>query len=124
MQIRSLTKRHKSLEEEVFNHMPVVEELFRRAENFEEGTQSKAAVDAACGQLAEDAKRLKLRLSGRAQELETAVKTYSLLEEINEIEGWIQVSVRGPICRSIFFRGIFLEKKIQVCLQRCSNFYP
>ncbi len=29
MQVRSLTKRHKSLEEEVANHFPVVDDLFK-----------------------------------------------------------------------------------------------
>jgi hypothetical protein len=91
MQVRSLTKRHKSLEEEVANHLPVVEDLFKRAENFEDGTPNKSAVDSTCKQLSDGVQKLKEKLSNRAGELETAVKTHGLLEEINEIEGWIQV---------------------------------
>ena len=91
MQVRSLTKRHKSLEEEVANHLPVVEDLFKRAENFEDGTENKVNVDSTCEQLSADVRKLKETLASRAAELETAVKTYALLEEINEIEGWIQV---------------------------------
>ena len=91
MQVRSLTKRHKSLEEEVANHLPVVDDLFHRAENFEDGTDNKVDVDSTCKQLAGDVRKLKERLASRAAELELALKTYALLEEINEIEGWTQV---------------------------------
>ncbi len=42
-------------------------------------------------QLSDGAQKLKGKLSNRASELETGVKTHGLLEEINEIEGWIQV---------------------------------
>ena len=48
-------------------------------------------MDTTCEQLSDGVKKLKSKLSMRAGELETAVKTHSLLEEINEIEGWIQV---------------------------------
>jgi predicted Holliday junction resolvase-like endonuclease len=49
------------------------------------------AVDSACKQLTADVRKLKESLALRASELEMALKTYALLEEINEIEGWIQV---------------------------------
>jgi len=91
MQVRSLTKRHKSLEEEVANHLPVIEDLFKRAATFDDGDSNKSAVDSTCKQLSDGVKKLKTKLSMRAGELETAVKTHGLLEEINEIEGWIQV---------------------------------
>ena len=91
MQVRSLTKRHKSLEEEVANHLPVIEDLFKRAATFDDEDSNKSSVDTTCEQLSDGVKKLKSKLSMRAGELETAVKTHSLLEEINEIEGWIQV---------------------------------
>ena len=49
MQVRSLTKRHKSLEEEVANHLKVIQDLSEKGANFEEEDEdNKATVDAAC----------------------------------------------------------------------------
>ncbi len=90
MQVRSQTKRHKSLEEEVANHLPAVYNLIERASKY--GDESKkVAVDEACSTLAEAAEQLQVKLAERATELETAVKIHTLIEEIQEIEHWIEL---------------------------------
>ena len=90
MQVRSQTKRHKSLEEEVSNHLPVVYELIERASDYGDESKKKT-VDDACSTLAEAAEQLQMKLAERASELETSVKIYTLVEEINEIENWIEL---------------------------------
>lgn len=90
MQVRSKTKRHRSLEEEVANHLPVVYELIERASNFGDDSK-KQTVDDACSTLAEAAEQLQIKLADRASEIETSVKIYTLVEEINEIEHWIEL---------------------------------
>ena len=91
MQVRSLTKRHKSLEEEVANHMRAIEDLTRRADNFEDYENNKQTVQSACATLVSATEILKEKLAERAVELDTAVKIYTIIEEMNEIESWIEV---------------------------------
>ena len=68
MQVRSQTKRHKSLEEEVSNHLPVVYELIERASDYGDESKKKT-VDDACSTLAESAEQLQMKLAERASEL-------------------------------------------------------
>ena len=89
MQVRSQTKRHKSLEEEVSNHLPVVYELIERASDYGDESKKKT-VDDACSTLAEAAEQLQMKLADRASEIEISLKIFSLVEEINEIENWIE----------------------------------
>lgn len=90
MQVRSQTKRHRSLEEEVSNHLPVIYELIERASGYSEEAKKKV-VDDACSVLAEAAEQLQIKLADRANELEASVKIFTLIEEINEIEHWIEL---------------------------------
>lgn len=90
MQVRSQTKRHRSLEEEISNHLPVVYELIERASTYGDESKKKV-VDDACSVLAEAAEQLQIKLAERANELETSVKIFTLVEEINEIEHWIEL---------------------------------
>ena len=48
-------------------------------------------VDDACSVLAEAAEQLQVKLAERANELELSVKIFTLIEEINEIEHWIEI---------------------------------
>ena len=89
MQVRSQTKRHKSLEEEVSNHLPVVYELIERASDYGDESKKKT-VDDACSTLAEASEQLQMKLADRASEIEISLKIFSLVEEINEIENWIE----------------------------------
>ena len=91
MQVRSLTKRHKGLEEEVANHLPVLEDFVDKANNFQAYEENKPIVHEASENLVEATKDLKRKLSARASELELAVKIHTILEEMNEIENWIEV---------------------------------
>ena len=45
MQVRSQTKRHKSLEEEVSNHLPVVYELIERASDYGDESKKKTVAE-------------------------------------------------------------------------------
>ena len=90
MQVRSQTKRHRSLEEEVSNHLPTIYELIERASSYNDESKKKE-VDDACSILAEAAEQLQIKLAERANELEASVKIFTLIEEINEIEHWIEL---------------------------------
>ena len=91
MQVRSLTKRHKGLEEEVANHLPVVEDLVQKATQFQNYDDNKPVVHKAAEDLVDATENLKEKLSARAAELDLAVKIHTILEEMNEIENWIEV---------------------------------
>ena len=91
VQVRSLTKRHKGLEEEVANHLPVLEDLVSKANNFQNYEDNKPIVGKACDDLVEATEHLQKKLSIRAAELDLAVKIHTILEEMNEIENWIEV---------------------------------
>lgn len=93
MQIRSLMKRHKSLEEEISNHLPVVQELISKASKCKDSQKNNSELNSACQQLINGEKMLKQKLVSRSSELEMGLKTFSLLEEINDIESWIQVKL-------------------------------
>ena len=95
MQVRSLTKRHKGLEEEVANHLKAIEDLTDRVTYFDNDDQAhRDAVDLACNELSVAADALKAKLAKRGAELETAVKVYTIIEEMNEIE----VTLRAIFC--------------------------
>ena len=91
MQVRSLTKRHKGLEEEVANHLPVLEGIVEKASNFQDYDDNKPVVHKAAEELVQSTENLKDKLSTRAAELDLAVKIHTILEEMNEIENWIEV---------------------------------
>ena len=74
VQVRSLTKRHKGLEEEVANHLPVLEDLVSKANNFQNYEDNKPIVGKACDDLVEATEHLQKKLSIRAAELDLAVK--------------------------------------------------
>ncbi len=97
MQVRSQTKRHRSLEEEVSNHLPVLYELIERASGYSDESKKKV-VDDSCSILAEAAEQLQIKLADRANELEASVKIFTLIEEINEIEHWIEL--KRPLLES------------------------
>ena len=87
MQVRSLTKRHKGIEEEVANHLKAIEDLTDRGTDFDNDDQAhRDAVDGACNELSVAADALKTKLAKRGSELEAAVKVYTIIEEMNEIE--------------------------------------
>ena len=90
MQVRSQTKRHRSLEEEVSNHLPVIYELIETASGYSDETKKKE-VDDSCSVLAEAAEQLQIKLAERANEIEASVKIVTLIEEIHEIEHWIEL---------------------------------
>ena len=91
MQVRSLTKRHKGVEEEVSNHLPALEELVTKGTNVQNYEGNEPVVQKACEELVEATEELKGKLSWRASELDLAVKIQTILEEMNEIENWIEV---------------------------------
>ena len=91
MQVRSLTKRHKGLEEEVANHLPVLEDLVTKASNFQDYEDNKPVVHTASDDLVQATEDIKNKLSIRAADLDLAVKIHTILEEMNEIENWIEV---------------------------------
>ena len=89
MQVRSLTKRHKGMEEEVANHLKAIEDLTDRGGTDFDNDDDPAhrdAVDGACNELSVAADALKAKLAKRGSELEAAVKVYTIIEEMNEIE--------------------------------------
>jgi len=93
MQIRSLMKRHKSLEEEISNHLPVLQDLTTKASDCRGSQKDNPELVTACNQLINGETQLKQKLANRSTELEMGLKTFSLLEEINDIESWIQVKL-------------------------------
>ena len=65
-------------------------ELIERASGYNDESKKKV-VDDACSVLAEAAEQLQVKLAERANELELSVKIFTLIEEINEIEHWIEI---------------------------------
>ena len=90
-QVRSLTKRHKGLEEEVANHLPVLEDVVDKASNFLNYEDNKPIVHETGQELVLANENLKQKLATRASELDLAVKIHTILEEMNEIENWIEL---------------------------------
>ena len=64
--------------------------LSERASSYGEDSKKKV-VDDSCSVLAEAAEELQVKLAERANELESSVKIFTLIEEINEIENWIEL---------------------------------
>ena len=96
MQVRSLTKRHKGMEEEVAIHLKAIQDLTAKGQDFDSDDHSQRdSVDGACGQLNAATDALKNKLGARGAELEAAVKVYTIVEEMNEIESWIEVKRRS-----------------------------